>query len=272
MLVRRLVVLSGFDSRVSAAMRSSLESRQTDVAFVKLGSVADADYFRRLSSRALEILSKHSKYKNQIIYGALVSCCHYENESILEEREFFPSFRRILVDKNRRRDINKSRETADFIMSKLVEENFKLLQKHMKHNGDCRLLLPTENSNSSKILKEFLSLYRMDTFEPSSRLAREAVKMRKGRGIRVRGVDFSETVNGSDHPIRRCSESSACDLHSILRFGFQVPERFEFDVTCETGLAGKTFRLCNGDALPISRSASHLNMRINGDFREGSKG
>lgn len=271
MQTRRLIVLSGFDTRVSDRVRASLSSRRAEVAFVKSYGEADDSYFERLSKRAWELVEKATRAGDQIVLGVLASSLSLESEVDKERSTFFPSLRRLAFATNRRRDVNTATQSADEIVSAITDDKFLELKAFVKPTLGRPLLLPVRNARSKILRTQLERLYEGLEYVPTANLQKEIVKLKENRGLRVRGVDFSSVVNNPRHPIRRCSDSAACDLKAVMRLGFFVPDRFEFDVEVESGLSNKEFWTCDGTSRSISRSASHLNMRMNDDFGEGSK-
>lgn len=232
---------------------------------------ADDSYFERLSKRAWELITKATEAGDQIVLGVLASSLTLDSELAKERSTFFPALRRLTFTSNRRRDVNTATQSADEIIDAITDEKFLELKAFVKPTLGRPLLLPVRNARS-KILKAQLErLYEGVEYVPTANLQKEAVKLKGNRGLRVKGVDFSSVVNNPRHPIRRCSDSAACDLKATMRLGFCVPDRFEFDVEVESGLSNKEFWTCDGTSKSISRSASHLNMRMNDDFAEGSK-
>lgn len=271
METRRLIVLSGFDTRVADRLRTSLASRRSDVAFVKLYGDADEAYFHRLAKRSWELIGKAQQAGDQIVLGVVASALSSEAELARERECFFPALRRLSFDSARRRDINTAAQTADEIVGALTSDKFLALKASVKPSLGRPLLLPVRNTRSKVLRAQLERLYELLEPTPTANLKKEIVKLKGNRGLRVRGIDFASVVNNARHPVRRCTDAPACDLKAIMRLGFCVPDRFEFDVASDTGLVGKEFWICDGTTKAVSRSASHLNMRMNDDFGEGSK-
>lgn len=265
MIVRRLAVLSGIDARVADRMGPALRSMATDVAFVKIGPDGlSSDYFLRLSRRTLEVAQRALLRTDTKLLGLLVSAVDLEEE--LETDFFFPALRRLSVPKQWRRDVNQSSQIVREIQLTFGSSIYQDVAKYASPQGEDRLLLPIRNTKLDRMSRHFLEIYRMRQVGLTRRLLRDITAMRRGRGYRIRGIDFKGMVNDGTHPIRRCTDSPVCDLRALMRFGVTVPERFEFDVSCSTGLAGKTYYLCDGQPVKVPGGASHLNMRINDDF------
>ncbi|MFD1613424.1 hypothetical protein ACFSCW_16610 [Sphingomonas tabacisoli] len=266
MTVRRLIVLSGISTRVADKIGPSLRSMGGDVAFVKIGSDGlTSDYFDRLVDRTLSLAGRASQSLSSKIFGLLVSAVPSGSES-LEADYFFPAMRRIGVPPEYRNDPNRAQALVRLIMQAFASDIYQTVAKVVAPQEDERLLLPVRNSGVDRLERQFREIYHMRQTGFTRRLTREVVRMKKGRGLRMRGLDFKSAVNNGTHPIRRCTGTPTCDLKALLRFGVSVVDRFEFDVSCESGLNGKTFYLCDGTPVRISASPSHLNMRLNDDF------
>jgi hypothetical protein len=201
----------------------------------------------------------------------LVSGFEAEEEQEEEAKYFFPALRRLAVPVELRSDRSAAPRLFELVKNTMGADGFKAFVRSVSPREEARFLMPLRNSGCRPLAGHFKALYRLETTGLSQRIQREIVSRRGFRGYRVNGVDFSVVVNSEKHPIRRCTDTPHCDLQARLRLGVHVPARLEFDVTCETGLATKTFYLCDGTASRVSREASHLNMRLNDDFREGKQ-
>ncbi|HYG25418.1 MAG TPA: hypothetical protein VD906_00770 [Caulobacteraceae bacterium] len=268
-MFRRLVVLSGFDTTVAERIKKNLNSQQTEVAFRKLPCAITTEYFHALAHRACELINRMDKEGAGRIVGVLASCAKTGAEYELERRAFFPALRRLGFPAAASRDQNGATGVARGILDLLRSEDFNQLYRFVRPAPDAVLSLPVENCRSAKLVSELGRMYEFDAHAPSAAISKEIVRRKGGLGLKVKGLDFRGVTNGDAHPVRRCSDNAVCDVAAAMRLGFKIPPRFEFDVSCETGLSGKRFTLCNGQVQTVSASATHLNMRINGDFREG---
>lgn len=271
MTIRRLVVFSGFDTKFIERARGQLQSIQAKVIFTSAANGLDSKYFESLLGSTLTFMDETLKSEDGTrIVGLIASSIQDEVALELEKRAFFPAFRRFAFPYNFSRDINRVNEVTSRLMGTIKSDEFLGTYEYVKPSSAV-LSLPLMNTNSRRLAAEMRELYELRSFRPTAGLDKEVVRMRRGRGMRVRGIDFAGCVNDASHPIRRCSESVLCDVSSRLRLGFSVPARFEFDVTSEQGVAGKEFQLCDGTVQKIPGWADYLNMRINDDFRPGKR-
>lgn len=269
MLVRRLVLFSGFDTKVIERLRVPLKSTQTDVIFAKLPQPISQAYFDGLIHRAATYVDEALNKSDLRIVALVASCLEDELNVHLEQKVFFPSFRRLAFPKAFARDLSKASKIAEAIVQKFASNEFLSTYQFVKPGARAVLSLPFRNANSRRLRSNLESLYNLQIYEPNQNLSKEVAPLKGGRGMRIKGIDFQGCVNDPSHPVRRCTDTRLCDVSARLRLGFSISERFEFDVTCETGLSRKTFQLCDGSTVQIPASASHLNMRINDDFKLG---
>jgi hypothetical protein len=267
MLVRRLVVFSGFDTKVVERLRAPLKSAQTDVVFAKLPQPITQAYFDNLIGHTAGYVDETLNKSDSRIVALVASCLEDEELMRLEKGVFFPSFRRLAFPKAFARDVGKAKQIAEALVAKFAANEFLAAYQFIKPGVRAVLSLPYMNADSRRLRNNLENLYELEIYEPHQNLAKEVAHLKAGRGMRIRGIDFRGCVNDPSHPVRRCTDTRLCDVSARLRLGFSVPERFEFDVTCETGLAGKKFQLCGGTTQQIPASASHLNMRMNNDFK-----
>jgi hypothetical protein len=266
MIVRRLVVFSGIDTRVVNRLAAGMRSAATDIAFVRLDvDGLSEDYFSRLTERAVAVAQRILRPDVRLL-SLLVSCASTDEERALERDFFFPALRRLELPRECRRDVNQFSEVLRRVQATFASDTYKSVVKRASPQGEARLLLPIRNSGLDRLRRHFVEIYEMRQTDLSRRIQRDVAVMRRRRGYRIRNLDFAGAINDGTHPIRRCTDSAVCDLACLMRFGAPIPDRFEFDVSCSTGLAGMTFYLCDGTRVIIPRGASHLNMRMNDDF------
>lgn len=266
MIVRRLVVLSGIDSRVADRLGPALRSAAIDVAFVKIGADGlSRDYFARLVRRTLDVAHRAMLRADVKLLGLLVSCASTDEQQT-EHEHFFPALRRLEIPREYRRDVNQFFEVRRRIEVTFRSATYENVAREASPQREGRLLLPVRNCRSDRLTRHFGEIYELRQDDLSRRLMRDIPRMKKGRGYRIRDADFKGAINDGTHPVRRRTDTPICDLGALMRFGVLVPERFEFDISCSTGLANKTFSLCDGTPIKIPAGTSHLNMRINDDF------
>lgn len=261
MTVQRLVVFSGFHTKFVEKAKEQLLAKQAQVVFAKTDLLQD-QYFERLLTRTLDTI-RQASLKHFRVVGILASC---GPEHDAERQAFFPALRRLAFPERYRKDINRVAEVVDVITKRFLSPEFQKTYQYIRSNAHGILCLPIRNTPSGKLVTEINRVYSMEAMEPSSSLDKEVVR-RRGGAWRVRNFDFRPAINSHSHPIRRCTDSVVCDVMAGLRLGFSIPDRFEFDVTCEDGLNGKQFKLCDGARESVPHWATHLNMRINDDFR-----
>jgi hypothetical protein len=239
---------------------------QIESAYVKATGAYGQDYLDRLVQRVLVVTSQALQRPDVRLAAILVSGLQTEEEKKEEAAHFFPALRRIGISKELRNDVSKAHELLNIIRSVVKSHSFREFAQRVSPQREPRFLMPIRNSCYPAMENHFLTVYRMESDSLSRRLERDIVKLRGKRAYRVKGVDFSVAVNNGKHPIRRCTETPACDLRALMRFGVVAPERLEFDVSRENGLQGRSFHLCSGEVVKVPTGTSHLNMRMNDDF------
>ena len=260
-------MLSGFSPQVAEAARRRFASRQVSTAVARINDDHSAYYFA-LVERAYVEYRKLKTLTHSLIHGLLLSCVS-DKVAPYESDVFFPTLQRELVPKDFRADVNLVPKLVTRALEVFSSNEFLLPYRYVKPGTDSILSLPYVNVGSPRLNKELTSLYERRSASIPAALFKEITRRKRGEGFNINGLNFRGCVNGYEHPIRRCTDSAKCDLAAEMRLGFGLPERFEYDVSCDTGLHRKTFQLCGGRTERVPRSASHLNMRVNGDFRAG---
>lgn len=264
---RGIVVLSGIGTRVIDRIASRLTANGLAAAFVEIRNGAlDEAYFQRLVAHTLVVLDRTRSRGDVSISAFLVSGLADGEQSELESRSFFPALRRVSVDPAWRNNPAAAARIADAAIGYFQDGSVKNFIRSVSIRRDARLLLPLRNARCKLLTEQFGSIYLRDANELSGRVTRDVVPVRGRKCFRIYGIDFTPVENGGRHPVRRCSDTARCDLEGAFRFGATVPERVEFDVSCETGLRNKTFRQCDDTPAAFNREPTHVNMRINGDF------
>ena len=268
MIDRRLAIFSGVSARVTDRVRPQLASAAIESAFVRFDGIATDGYFDDLIARSLEVARRLIAPGNVRLSVFLISALETNEDRTREKAAFFPAVRRLTVSRAFRNDFNRANEFARIIATAFLSAGHKAFVKSLDKNSP--LLLPLRNTPCRPMQGNFNEIYERTTEQISQVVSRHIVNPRGSRGHRVKDLMFMPAVNSGIHPIRRCSDSVDCDLKALMRFGVAVPERLEFDVSCENGLQGKHFALCDGQSMKINKGVSHLNMRINDDFQEGT--
>jgi hypothetical protein len=263
-----MVVFSGFDSVLVEHARASLRSRQIEAVFVKSTATLNHEYFEKLRTRALEVSRRIVEEDDDRIVSLLASCVPKQTEAI-EKSTFFPWLRRIKFPVKYRRDINLIGEMLRKLQSVFSSEEFLGTYDFIRPGASAVLSLPLRNSPSRRLSREIEAIFELDAFRPDNSLGKEVVRLRGGRGFRIGVLNFRPAINNAGHPVRRCTDSDACDAAAFYRLGFSLPARFEFDVTADAGVAGREFWLCDGASSVAPSWATHLNMRVNDDHKFG---
>lgn len=265
MTIKRILVFSGFDTRLVERTRASLRANQIEVIFAKLEGFADPAYFKILMERVWSFLIENSSESGTRVIGLLASCCSDEPAKTREREVFFPSFRRRGFPTAYKNELGRAREIVETIVKDFTSDEFIAAGEYIKARSAPILALPLRNAESARLLKVMADLYELKEMTPAANLSKEIVRRKGAPGFRIRDLDFVGCTNSAKHPIRRCTESITCDVAGWLRLGFSLPKRFEFDVTSERGVSGRRFFLCDDTVQIAPTWASHVNMRINDD-------
>jgi hypothetical protein len=263
---RGVAVFSGISTKVLNDARATLRSMAIESAFVGFDR-ADSDYFARLMVRTTTIVSRLESGGASQIHLLLFSGLEGSDLGI-EEYHFCPALRRVGVPRAWRKDRQRASELTTLVKDTFRDDGVWAFAKEVRSQRALHLLLPIRNSKVRPLANVYADIYRGCRTEVSQRVKRSAMLRKRGQGIRIGNVDLCPVVNADRHPVRRISDTPLCDFNARFRFGSPIPTRFEFDVTCESGIAGKTFYQCDGHGLTVSKSATHLNMRVNDDFAE----
>ena len=266
MIDRSIAVFSGVHPKVVEQLAPTLRSTGIEPVTVSIGESPTGEYFERLAKQALHVARKEAGRSDVRLAAALISGLADDE---LETATFFPALRRVLIPPEWRNNPSAAKKIATVVQDHFRGTGNKEFTRQLAARRDVRLLLPPKNTPSKALAAQFAQIYTGSLGQLSARVNKEVVVQSKGRGLKISNLQFAPTVNGEQHPVRRCTDTCSCDLKAAFRFGALVPARYEFDVTAENGLATKSFHLCSGEAHRVSAEATHLNMRINDDFREG---
>lgn len=263
---RAVAVFSGISTKVLNDARASLRSMSIEAAFVRFDA-PDQDYFTRLMARATTLVGQLElvgvSQLNLLLFSGL------EGSNLAnEECHFCPALRRVGVPRSWCNDRQRAKELSALVNDTFRSESVWTFAKELRSQRSLHLLLPMRNSNVRPLANVYADIYHGRRTEVSQRVKRMALLRKKGQGIGIGNVNLSPVVNGDRHPVRRISDTPFCDFNARFRFGIPIPPRFEFDVTCDTGLSGKSFFQCDGTRVAVGKSATHLNMRVNDDFAE----
>lgn len=266
MSIQRFLIFSGFDTRYIEKTKPSLKANQIIPIFRKLVPDSWPEYFQQLSSEIELVTRKPILVEGKEAICFLASCVNNVEISTVENEYFFPAMRKITFSNDFRADTSKINLFITKCLDAFNSEDTIELKRQVKSWKRATLRLPPKNIDIKYFKNCLKSLYEMDSALPPDNLSKY-IQMRNGnKKLRVNGVDFEGVLNGPMHPVRRCTDSHKCDVHARFRLGFNVPERFEFDVSCEKGFNGKSFKRCDGIGYIVRNEATHLNMRVNDDF------
>jgi hypothetical protein len=267
---RSFAIFSGISTRVVDRLVPQLGANGVDCSFVKFNNdYLDADYYDRLAAQTVIIISRALERKPVTLSGVLVSCVQVQSSIDLEVATFFPAFRRLSINAEWRNNPDAAGRIAASILAHFQSSAEKDFLRSVSVRRDARFLLPVRNTRCKSLVDQFRQIYAMRSYALSNRVNREVVSLRGRRAYRVNGIDFQPVINNEKHPVRRTSDTTRCNLAASFRFGALVPQRLEFDVTCENGLRKKSFSHCDGTLEMITVEASHINMRANDDFEYG---
>jgi hypothetical protein len=264
---RGVAVFSGVETRVVDRLVRQLAANNVDSAFVEIRRrTYDEDYFQRLLAQTLVVLERVRARGDVPASAFLVSSLIDEDDLIREQNHFFPALRRVALNPEWRGNPDAAVRIQAAVLEHYRSGEEREFIRTVSAKREARFLLPIYNTRCKSLESLFLSVYSREAASLSKRVTREIVCLRKRKGYRVSGLDFAVAINNERHPVRRCSPTAKCDLEAAFRFGSPVPERLEFDVTCENGLRKKSFRQCDGSTASVNAEPTHINMRINGDF------
>lgn len=268
MIDRALAIFSGVHPKVVARLTPALRSVGIEPVSVSVEALPTESYFECLAKQALHVADRQRVRGDVRLTSVLVSALN-DSEREVEADAFFPALRRITI-----RPEWRNNPSAAGHISRLVQDYFKSeavrdFSRRIASNRENRMLMPRRNTPCKGLGDEFLSIYHRDAEILSAKIEKDIVALRSGRGLKVSNLTFKPTLNNGQHPVRRCTESNLCDLKAAFRFGVGVQQRFEFDVTSDNGFKSKSFLLCDGSLKRITVQVTHLNMRINDDFKEG---
>ncbi|MCP3735024.1 hypothetical protein M9979_09100 [Sphingomonas sp. RP10(2022)] len=268
MIDRGLAVFSGIHPKVVDRLAPTLRSTGIDAVVVKPDDTVTAGYFERLARQTLCAANRATARGQVRLTSVLISALDADAAE-LETEAFFPALRRVPVPSEWRNNTAAAKPMATLVQDYFRDEASRCFTRGLAACRERRLLLPPRNTPSKALAARFRQIYHRDASDLGAKVDKEVTVQRGGRGLKVHNLQFVPTVNSDRHPVRRCTDTYSCDLKAAFRFGAPVAARFEFDLTADNGLATKLFHLCDGSTQVVSPQATHLNMRINDDFKEG---
>lgn len=196
----------------------------------------------------------------------LLSCSERSEKCLLEKEWFCPWTYRIQLSKSLAQDTNKFSSLVELIDQGIKDFRESVVVNAIKRKSDKRYLLPVKNAKLSAFEESIENIFFGSAgFNGKSNRIIQRVKGRDE--IRIGSLNFEYGINSGVHPVRKTTDTHLCDLKAKFRFGVPVNSRFEFDVSCQAGLGTKNFAHCDGRSEIIVGSPTHLNMRINDDFK-----
>lgn len=268
MIDRALAIFSGVHPKVVARLAPSLRSVRIEPVTVTPDPTLSSAYFERLAKQALHVATRQMERGDVRLTSVLVSaledsCCTAETEA------FFPALRRLAIRPEWGNNPSAALQIGCLVQEYFRSEPIREFTRRITSNRETRMLLPRRNTPSKTLEECFILIYHCKTEVLSRKLEKDIVSVRRSRDLKVSNLTFKPALNGGQHPVRRCTDTDLCDLKAAFRFGVGVPARFEFDVSSDNGFKSRSFLLCDGSSQRITAEATHLNMRINDDFREG---
>ncbi|PYF06947.1 hypothetical protein C8J30_12230 [Rhodobacter viridis] len=259
-------------------MRPHLKGRNIDVVCVRL---CGNGYFEALAKQLLFEIDRLKGARSDVRFFVILVSAIAEDKLDDEYVSFFPALIRLGIQKDQANNKSATKKIVERIDALFRDESFVDLIKTVSARKKSHLLLPVRNAAETSLRKMFDEIYaggelrskegrfsaELEIFEKT--VLKKITVIRRSKALKMGAISFAPVLNGPAHPIRRCTDTAVCDVKAKLRFGALVAERFEFDVTCDRKLSAKSFYLCGGGDIKPSQEDTHLNMRINDDFKGG---
>ncbi len=248
-------IFNGFSGQVYEKIKKHYKGPKYNLIFAAEKSPRR---FHDILERTLSISLKNPT-------AVILFSCREEDPST-EKKWFFPWTFRVPLDRSLATDTGQFSRLIEQIDCGIKSFKDSDVVNSVRRRSDKRFLLPIRNSNIKALSDSFDDIF-FRGLNLNGAAKRNIKKVRKKNQIKIGNLTFEYSINSTVHPVRRVTDSDLCDLQARFRFGVPIPSSFEFDVSCESGLKGKVFSQCCGSKQPISGSPSHLNMRINDDFK-----
>lgn len=252
-------------------IRKNLQSQNVEIVTVSRGSDHFEIYLNRLADRLLEVVRKYGRRPDNSLYVLVISGSTVQSERDAEQRTFFPATRFMRIDRSIELSQPQGRNFVENVAQAFLDWKNSNFKEMIRPGKNSIALLPLKNVNSAKLRSNLLRMWQFESAEINPSISKDISIQKGDRGILANGLEFRGCLNTLGHPVRRCTDSAPCDLKAELRLGHPVSVHFEFDVTSTGRLSSRKFFLCDGEADSVDASASHLNMRINDDFKPGYK-
>lgn len=270
MLERRFAIVSGATSRFANHLANALKGIGVVTCFVKYTQGISTEYFERLAARSCDVLLRYPTDQT-FAFVTIISFFEAESDITIETNALFPIATRIQCPAHWKNDLQKTQSVVELLSSFFLDEKIASLHRKRRQLKDKRQLLPIENCKVPRLKKDITDIYFGRSDKLSGNISKYVIGLRGKSAFRAGRLNFQFAVNSPQHPIRRCTKSSLCDLRALLRLGTNVPPSTEFDVTSEGRLNDTSFILCSGEVRPPPKSCDHLNMRINDDWKPARK-
>jgi len=261
-----VVAICGLGTKFVESIRNSLQSRHgVVIALVERRGDRYEEYLERLAKRVVELVERHSTSDNQVLC-MLVSASEPRLHQI-ELSVLCPALRCVTTDPSIQLSRQAGIDLAERVHKIITDWKSSPLRRALRPTHDAVALLPVRNCGIRQVAGWLHRLCQFERAELPRSIGKKISRAAGGEGLVIHRVKFTGKVNSEIHPVRRCTDMSSCDLKARVRIGHVIPVRYEFDVTCPSGLTRKRFYLCDGARASVPERATHLNMRINDDFK-----
>lgn len=265
----RICVFCSTSNSFIEQIRKVLQSNNIEIVNIK----QERDFRRYLEDLADRLLTVSARFRDLsgVVSVMLVSGAS-EQSQISQEDEFFsPALRIFRFHRSIEKSQPDARKFALELVGRFVAWERSRFHRLVRPSAGSVALLPLRNAGSDLLRKSIYEMANFQRDELDSRVFREITPAKRDSGIKVRHLVFKGIVNPPGHPVRRCTCTVHCDVHAAFRLGHPVPDSFEFDITTARAISVSRFYLCDGSESRVPVKASHLNMRINDDFKPGYK-
>lgn len=217
--------------------------------------------------RRLQQIIIHSKVEKSVSRFVILSNLDAEFQEI-EANYFCPAALRIAFPIPNHNDPSFVQRAIDNLKYSLKSFDSEVNKKAVISRGSI-LRLPLRNIGEGRYAEDIRNIFWLQKKDISTYCKRR-IKFVSSKSIfECRSLQFKPAKNSARHPVRRITNSSECDLKAWFRLSYSIDERFEFDVTTTGNWSGKRLHQCCGTAESVQTGKTHINMRINDDFKTG---
>jgi hypothetical protein len=272
-LTERVIIgFCGFGTKFVELIRKRLLAQRAGRS-VRIGVVSrqatHEEHVTSLVQRLLSLLEQDSA-DDQNLRLLVVSTRTNIQDDQFERACFIPAVRRMIVDPQTQSAPQKAFALVDEIHAALDRWSRDDTRSVARPRHDAIALLPLRNANVPALNEWLDQKAHFGNGPLPNKLLKRISRQSNGDGVLIGNIKFKGVLNGPGHPIRRRTDTAVCDLKARSRLGHLVPANFEFDVSCKNGLGARRFWLCDGQVAIVPASATHLNMRVNDDFKYGT--